>query len=51
VYFMIAVAFISPAALAAGLAVLAAYKHYAWMRLLATTLAHPPELATPARSS
>ena len=28
-----------------GLAVLAAYKHYAWIRLLATTLAHPPELA------
>jgi phosphatidylglycerophosphate synthase len=44
VYFMIALGLISPRLLLPGVALLAAYKHYAWMKLLITTLYRPPEL-------
>lgn len=45
VYFVIALSSISSGALLGGLTLLTIYKHIAWVKLLATTLARPPELA------
>ena len=44
VYFMIALSFISPTLLLWGVVVLAAYKHYAWIKLLVRTVNHPPRM-------
>jgi len=44
VYFMIALSFISTQALFAGLVVLTAYKHFAWMKLLVRTVTRPPRI-------
>ena len=44
VYFMIAISFLSSTLLFWGVVLLAAYKHYAWMKLLLRTVNHPPRL-------
>jgi phosphatidylglycerophosphate synthase len=45
VYFMIALSWLSANVLFAGVIVLTAYKHYAWLRLLIRTVIHPPRIA------
>jgi len=45
VYFMIAISYLPAAVLLAGLVVLTAYKHVAWMRLLVGTINRPPAVS------
>jgi phosphatidylglycerophosphate synthase len=46
VYFMVALSILSTQALLAGLLVLAAYKHFAWIKLLVRTVMRPPRMAS-----
>ena len=45
IYFMIAISYISVDALLAGLVLLAAYKHYSWIKMLVRTVNRPPQPA------
>ena len=45
VYFMIAISYLPVQVLFAGLALLTAYKHFAWMKLLIGTVNRPPQIA------
>jgi phosphatidylglycerophosphate synthase len=46
VYFMMLLAFVSSSVLLAGVVLLMAYKHYAWIKLLMKTVNRPPQLAS-----
>jgi phosphatidylglycerophosphate synthase len=46
VYFMIALSAVSTQALVAGLLVLTAYKHFAWIKLLVRAVMRPPTMAS-----
>jgi phosphatidylglycerophosphate synthase len=46
VYFMIALALVSVDALFAGVVLLAAYKHFDWIRMITRTVNRPPQLAS-----
>ena len=50
VYFMIALSVVSTQALLGGLLLLAAYKHFAWIKLLARTVMRPPRMAPESQS-
>jgi phosphatidylglycerophosphate synthase len=45
VYFMIALSWFSASVLFAGIILLTAYKHYAWLKLLVRTVIRPPQVA------